>query len=72
MCNTKSICANYGQFLPNTVLTKPMHLDIPNMPFTSCAVDSIDMLLTTNKGHKFALTFICLLTSYVIVVPLKQ
>ena len=48
-----------------------MHLDIPNVPFTGCAVDSIAMLPTTTKGHKFALTFICLLTSYVIAVPLK-
>ena len=41
------------------------------MPFTGCTVDSIGMLLTTTKGHKFALTFICLLTIYVIAVPLK-
>ena len=48
-----------------------MHLDIPNIPFAGCAVDTIDMLPTTSKGHRLMLTFICLLTSYLITVPLK-
>ena len=48
-----------------------MHLDTPNVPFTGCAVDTIGMLPTTSKGHKFVLTIICLLMSYVITVPLK-
>ena len=65
-------CKLCAQFLPNKILTKPMHLDIPNVPFTGCAVESIGILPTTTKGHKFTLTFVCLLTSYVIVVPLKQ
>ena len=48
-----------------------MHLDIPNIPFAACAVDTIGILSTTSKGHKFALIFICLLMSYVITVPHK-
>ena len=48
-----------------------MHLHIPNVPFTGCTVDSICLLPTTTKGHKFALTFVCLLTSYIIEVQLK-
>ena len=48
-----------------------MHLDIPNVPFAGCAMDTIGMLPTVSKGHIFALTFICLLTSYVITVSLK-
>ena len=48
-----------------------MHLDIPNIPFAGCTVESIGMLPTTSKGHKFTLTFICLLTSYLITVLLK-
>ena len=48
-----------------------MHLDILNVPFADCAVDSIGILPTTIKGHKLALTLVCLLTSYVIAVPLK-
>ena len=66
--STYKLCA---QFLPDRVLTKLMHLDIPNVPFTGCAVDSIGMLPTITKGHKFALTFICLLPFYVIEAPLK-
>ena len=49
MCHITSVHANCVQFLPNRVLTKPIHLDIPNMPFTGCAVDSIGMLPTTIK-----------------------
>ena len=45
-----STCKLCAQFLPNKILTKPMHLDIPNVPFTGCAVDSIGMLPTTTKG----------------------
>ena len=42
-----------------------MHLTIPHVPFTGCAVDTIGLLPTT-------LTFTCLLTSYLIAVPLKS
>ena len=66
-----STCKLCAQFLPNQIMTQPMHLDIPNIPFAGCAVDTIGMLPTTSKSHKFALTFICLLPSYVITVPLK-
>ena len=48
-----------------------MHLEIPQVPFASCAMDSIGQLPTTSKGNRFALTFIYLLTSYLITVPLK-
>ena len=48
-----------------------MHLEIPQILFTSCAMDSIGQLPTTSKGNRFALTFISLLTSYLITVPLK-
>ena len=48
-----------------------MHLEIPHMPFASCAMDFIGQLPTTSKGNRFALTFICLLTSHLITLPLK-
>ena len=48
-----------------------MHLEIPQAPFSSCAMDFIGQLPTTSKGNIFALTFICLLTFYLITVPLK-
>ena len=66
--NTCKLCL---QFLPNKVYTQPMHLEIPKVPFASCAMDSSGQLPTTSKGNRFTLTFICLLTSYLITVPLK-
>ena len=66
--NTYILCL---QFLANKVYTQPMHLEIPKVPFASCAMDSIGQLSTTCKGNRFALTFICLLTSYLITVSLK-
>ena len=44
---------------------------MPNISFAVSAVDTIGMLPSMSKGHKFTLTFICLLTSYLITVPLK-
>ena len=49
-----------------------MHLEIPSVPFTGCAMDCIDPLPTLSKGHRHALMFICLLTSYLITVFLKM
>ena len=43
-----------------------MHLEIPQVPFTGHAVDTIGLLLTMSKGNKYALIFMCLLTSYLI------
>ena len=48
-----------------------MHLKIPQVLFAGCAMDSIGQLPTTPKGNRFVLTLICLLTSYLITVPLK-
>ena len=50
---------------------QPIHLVIQQVPFASCAMDSFGQLPTTSKGNRFALTFISLLTSYLITVPLK-
>ena len=48
-----------------------MHLYIRQVPFATCAVDSIGQLPKTSKGNRFTLSFICLQTSYSITVPLK-
>ena len=48
-----------------------MHLEIPKLPFPGCAMDCIGPLPATSKGSRHALMFICLLTSYLIMVPLK-
>ena len=49
-----------------------MHLNIPQVPFAGCAVDTIGLIPMTSKGNKYALTFMCLLTPYLIAVPLKS
>ena len=66
--NTCNLCL---QCLPNKVYTQPMHLEIPLVPFAGCAMDSIGQLPTISKGNRFTLTFLCLLTSYLITVTLK-
>ena len=38
---------------------------------STSAMGSIEQLPTTSKGNRFTLTFICLLTSYLITVLLK-
>ena len=48
-----------------------MHLEIPQVPFAGCAMDCIRPVPTSPKRHRYALTFICLLTSYLVTVPLK-
>ena len=64
-------CKLYLQFLTNKVYTQPIHLEIPQVPFVGCAMDSIGQLPTTSKGNRFTLMFICFLTSYLITVLLK-
>ena len=66
---TFKLCA---QFLANKVNTKLMHLKIPQVPFAGCTVDTVGLLPTTLKGNKYMLTFMCLLMSYLIAVPLKS
>ena len=48
-------CKLYVQFLPNKVNTRPMHLQIPQVQFTGCAVDTIGLLPTMSKGNKYVL-----------------
>ena len=37
-----------------------MHLEIPQVPFAGCAVDTMGLLPTMSRGNKYALTFMCL------------
>ena len=60
------------QFLPHWLYTLPMHLEISKVPFAGCAMDCIGPLPATSKGNRHALMFICLLTSYLTMVPLKS
>ena len=52
--------------------TVPVHLEITKVPFAGCAMDCIDPLPATSKGNRHTLMFICLLTLYLIMVPLKS
>ena len=49
-----------------------MHLEIPKVLFAGCAMDSIGPLPATSKCNWHALTFMCFLTSYLIMVLLKR
>ena len=49
-----------------------MHLEIPKVPFKGCAMDCIGPLPAASKGSRHGLMIICLLTSYLIMVPLKS
>ena len=49
-----------------------LHLEIPKVPFTCIAIDTIGKLPTTSSGNKYALICIDLLTSYVIAVPIPD
>ena len=66
--NTCKLCI---QFLPRNMYTCPLHLEIPQVPFAGCMMECIGPLPAMSKGHRHALTFICLLTSYLITVLLK-
>ena len=67
--NSSKLCI---QFLPNRIYTTPLHLEILQVLFVGCTMDCIRPLLATSKGNRHALTFICILTSYLITVPLKS
>ena len=49
-----------------------MHLEIPQVHFAGCALDTTTLLPTTSKSNKYTLTFICLLTTYLMTAPLKS
>ena len=49
-------CQLYIQFLPNQLYAQAMHLEIPKVPFTGCAMDCIGPLPATSKGNRHTLT----------------
>ena len=58
--------------LPNIPCHPQLHLEIPKVPFTCIAIDTIGKLPTTSSGNKYTLTCIDLLTSYIIAVPIPD
>ena len=67
-----SSCHLCIQFPPNWLYTQPMHLEVPKVPFAGCAMDCIGPLPARSKGNRHVLRSICLLTSYLLTVPLKN
>ena len=49
-----------------------MHLEVPKVPFAGCDMDCNGPLPATSKGNRQRQTFICLLTSCLIMAPLKS
>ena len=65
-----SNCITYSENLPNVSCHLQLHLEIPKVPFTCIAIDTIGKLPTTSSGSRYALPCIDLLTSCVIAVPI--
>ena len=67
-----SNCITCSTNLPNISCLPQLHLEVPKVPFTCIAIDTIGKLPTTSSGNRYALTCIDLLTSYVIAVPISN
>ena len=67
-----SNCITCSKNLPNISCHLQLHLEIPKVPFTCIAIDTIGKLSTTSLGNRYALTCIDLLTSYIIAVPMPD
>ena len=48
------------------------HLEVPQTPMAVLVIDTIGHLPITSKGNRWALTAICLHTSYMFAVPIKD
>ena len=65
-------CITCSKNLPNTTNHPQLYLEIPKVPFTCIAIDTIGKLPATTPGNKYALTCIDLLFSYIIAVPMPN
>ena len=55
-----------AKHLPNMARYPQQHLEVPQIPLVV-----LGYLLITSKGNRWALTAICLHTSYVFAIPMK-
>ena len=67
-----SNCITCSKNLPNISCHPQLHLEIPKVPFTCIAKDTIGKLPTTSSGNRYTLTCIDLLPSYIIAVPMPD
>ena len=65
-----SNCITCSKNLPNISGHPQLYLEIPKVPFTCVAINTIGKLPTTSLQNRYALTCIDLLTSSVIAVPM--
>ena len=64
-----SLCAKY---LPNMARYQQQHLEVPQIPVAVLAMDTTGCLPITSKGNRWALTAICLHTSYLFTILIKE
>ena len=67
-----SNCITWSKNLSNVSCHPQLHLEIPKVPFTCIAIDTIGKLPTTSSENRYALTCKDLLTSYITAVPMPD
>ena len=65
-------CDMCAKTVPNMAKYPQKHLEIPQMPVAVVTIDTLGYLPVTSKGNRWALTVICLNTSYVFAVLMKE
>ena len=72
MLRNTSTSVKYGLKSTQHGTGSTKHLEIPQIPMAVLAIDTIGHLLVTSKGNRWALTAICLHTSYMFAIPVKK
>ena len=65
-------CDIHAKNLPNIAKYQQQHLEIPHVSMAALAMDIIGHLPVTLRGHWWALTTMCMYTSYVLAIPMKE
>ena len=71
-CEMLNKCDIYAKILPYMAKYLQKHLEIPQIPMAVLSINTIGHLPGMSKGNRWALTAICLHTSYVFDVPMKE
>ena len=67
--NKCDICAKH---LSDIAKYPQKHLEIPQVPIAVLAMKTIGHLQVTSRGHQWALTAICMHTSFVFAILMKE
>ena len=65
-------CTICTKHMPNMAKYPQQHLEVLKIPMAVLAMDTIGHLPITSKGNRQALTAICLHTSDVFIIPMKE